>query len=718
MLDFTPNNHSYTLNRSIEPHAKFGNMRLFISALFILFFFVVLIVRLFWLQIVEYNHYTAKAENNRISILPIVPTRGLILDRNGVVLAQNKLTFALEITPSLLNQPIKDVINLLGKIISIKERDIQRFKQILKDSKLGSAPIRPQLNTEEIAHIAVMQPKIQGVEIKSRMSRHYPLNDLGSHILGYIGRISVKDQDKLEKISENNRISKYYTPFKDIDNYLGGSHIGKTGIEQSYEFDLHGLRGHQKVEVNAGGQAMRMLSIKTPLTGNDVILSVDIKLQKIIERLYGNRNGALVAIQPNSGEILAFVSKPTFNPNLFIDGIDKENWNKLNENTSKPLLNRAIKSTYPPGSTYKPFMALAGLTTGHITLEKKINDTGTFMFGGHMFGSSRGHAHGIVDLHQSIVHSSNVYYYTLARDMGVDLMHKTLQPFGFGVASGIDLEGENKGILPSKEWKKRAYKNKQQQKWVDGETISLGIGQGYNNFTILQLAQATSIIANRGQIIQPRLVKNIYNSNYKKTFNTLQKQINTLDIKSEYTEAVIRAMADVNKSGTSAKSFSGAPYTSAGKTGTVQVFSLKQGQVYNAHGLQKNLQDHSLFIAFAPINNPKIALALIVENGGFGAQAAAPIARKVFDYVLLNQIPADIKADIENVGGTSTQEEQEKQEKQEVQNKINSGGLKNMVKLNMNINENTEAMPSGSKLLNPEAPQDLINIQKQVLLGI
>jgi penicillin-binding protein 2 len=707
---FMPNLNStkaHTAKSITNQTSKNTHIRLLVSTAFILFCFTCLISRLFWLQVSKHNNYAAKAENNRISILPIIPSRGLIFDRNGIILAQNTSSFILEITPSKLKQSVSETIDLLSKKITIQNIDIQRFKNIIKTSKLASAPIRNQLNAEEIARISIMQPKIEGVEIKSRMLRHYPLNDLGAHILGYIGRISTKDEHKLEQISIANEMSKNYTPFKDADNYLGSNHIGKTGIEQSYEFDLHGLRGHQKVEVNANGQAVQVLSTKTPLAGNDIILSIDVKLQKIIEHLYGDRNGALVAIQPSTGEVLAFVSKPTFNPNLFIDGIDQDNWKLLNENDSKPLLNRALKSTYPPGSTYKPFMALAALTAGYTTLDRKINDTGSFVFGNHIFGSSKGHAHGIVNLHQSIVHSSNVYYYTLARDMGVDIIHKTLQPFGFGLASGIDLEGENKGILPSKDWKRRAYKNTAQEKWVDGETISLGIGQGYNNFTITQLAQATTIIANRGQIIQPRLVKNIYNPNYKKTFSTLQTQINKLDIKPEYMEAVIQAMADVNKQGTSAKAFSGAPYASAGKTGTVQVFSLKRGQTYNARGLQKQLQDHSLFIAFAPIDNPKIALALIVENGGFGAQSAAPIARKVFDYVLLNQIPAEIKDIIDNIHN------------QENLNMPNTENIENTVKnKNTKSSQDAQNMQNAQQVvleLNPKTTQDLINAQKKAL---
>ncbi|MFM2344130.1 MAG: hypothetical protein RLZZ210_740 [Pseudomonadota bacterium] len=667
--------------------------------------FSCLFLRLINLQIVQSAEYKAKAEENRIALLPVVPNRGLILDRNGIILARNYSTFTLEITPSKISYPLDEIIQKLSNIINIEKRDINRFKRLLQDSKkLGSFPIRSNLSENEIAKIAVIQPKLIGVEIKSRMMRNYPLNELGSHIVGHIGRISQKDEENLVKISDENTESDRYTPFKDITNYNGTSHIGKLGIEQSYEFDLHGLTGNEKVEVNASGQALRSLSTQNALSGNDIMLSVDIKLQKIVEDLYADRKGALVAINPESGEVLAFVSKPTFNPNLFVDGIDLENWKILNENPDKPLLNRALKSVYPPGSTYKPFMGLAGLEKGYLTPEKAISDPGYFVFGNHTFKDDKVGGHGAVNLYKSIVHSCDTYYYMLARDMGVDNMYDFMRHLGFGQITGIDINGESRGILPSKAWKEKYYKKPEQKRWYDGETISLGIGQGYNSFTMLQLAYATSILANNGIALRPHLVKSIYNPNQKKFLYIPIQQNDKIDIKTENLEAIIKAMAGVNIQGTSAGAFAKAEYTSAGKTGTAQVFSLNAGQKYNSKALHKDLHDHALFIVFAPIEKPKIALALIVENGGFGAQAAAPIARKVLDYVIMNKLPEEMAENINNM-------DKFKANISATNSIINTQNTTNITNTNSLDNKNLANKSQNQLQMN----NDLIEIQKNAL---
>jgi penicillin-binding protein 2 len=606
----------------------------------VLLCFGLLIFRFFWLQIYSHNDYEAKAEDNRIAILPTIPNRGAIYDRNGIELAINYPVFTLEITPSKINKELglQKTIDAISRIINIEKKDTRRFKRLMEDSKtFESIPLRSNLNEQEIAKISVFKNQIDGVDIKSRMLRQYPLAETGAHLIGYIGRISEKDEDKIEKISIENEDSQNYSVYKTSNNYNGTTHMGKLGIEQSYEYELHGLTGNEKVEVNSSGKAVRNLSKELATPGNNITLTIDIKLQKMVEDLYGDQKGALVAIDPRNGEVLAFVSKPSFNPNLFVDGIDPENWKSLNDNNDKPLLNRALRSAYPPGSTYKPFMALAGLSMGLRTAEQAISDPGYFWFGNHKFRDDKAGGHGAVNLYKSIVFSCDTYYYMLARDIGVDGIHKFMDQLGFGKLSGIDIEGEAKGILPSKDWKIKAYKNPSQQKWYDGETISLGIGQGYNNFTMLQLARATATLANDGIVMRPHLVKNIYNTLKDKNIISNTQAIEKLNLKSEHINSVKQGMLGVNIEGTGAAAFADAPYKVAGKTGTAQVFTLNKGQKYNSNQLSKDLHDHALYMAFAPLDNPVLALALIVENAGFGAKSAAPIARKVFDYILLGK---------------------------------------------------------------------------------
>ncbi|OYU44350.1 MAG: penicillin-binding protein 2 [Burkholderiales bacterium PBB4] len=378
----------------------------------------------------------------------------------------------------------------------------------------------------------------------------------------------------------------------------------------------------------------------TPSTpGNMVVLSIDIKLQKLVEDMFGDRRGALVAIDPRNGEVLAFVSKPTFDSNLFVEGIDQDNWQMLNESLDKPLLNRALRGTYPPGSTYKPFMALAALELGQRTPATLVNDPGFFMFGGHRFGSPETDKTGIMDMRASIVHSSNAYYYSLANELGVDRMYDFMAPLGFGQITGIDIFGEVKGVLPSQAWKKKYYKRPEQQRWYAGETISLGIGQGYNNFTMLQLAQATSILANGGIKHKPQLVIGTQDASTHIRVDLPKPPAQDLGFKPEHVEVIRQAMAAVTLEGTSARVFAGAAYQSAGKTGTAQAVGLSQKEKYNAAKMEERQRDHSLYSAFAPADKPQIALAVIVENAGFGSASAAPIARRVFDYVLLGQYP-------------------------------------------------------------------------------
>jgi penicillin-binding protein 2 len=468
------------------------------------------------------------------------------------------------------------------------------------------------------------------VEIKARLFRSYPWGELASHVIGYIGRINQAEKKQMEEWSED-----------DLANYRGTEYIGKLGVEQSFERELHGATGVEEVETSAGGRAVRQLASKAATSGNTAMLSIDIKLQKLVEDMYGDRRGALVALDPKTGEVLAFVSKPTFDPNLFVDGIDVDNWQALNESIEKPLLNRALRGTYPPGSTYKPFMGLAALETGKRTATQITMDGGSWAFGGHVFRSHGDHGLGPVDLHKAIALSSNVYFYSLANDMGVDLMHDFMKPLGFGQITGIDIFGEVRGVLPSQEWKRNYYRRPEQKKWFAGETISLGIGQGYNSFTMLQLAHATATLANGGMKYQPRLVIATQDPMTRERTVLPTEPPQNLGFKPENVAVVRKAMVGVTQGGTGTRVFAGTPYLSGGKTGTAQAVTIGQREKYNASKLEEHQRDHALYIAFAPADDPKIALAAVVENAGFGAAAAAPIARRVFDYWLLGQYPSE-----------------------------------------------------------------------------
>ena len=623
-----------SLLRNVEQDLRRFRARVMVASLFVLFAFGLLFLRLAYLQLWRYQEFIAQAESNRTAIVPIVPNRGVIMDRNGVVLATNYSAYTLEITPSKVTAPLDEVIEKLGELIDIQGRDKRRFRKLREESKsFESVPIRTRLTDEEVARFAAQRYRFPGVEIRARLFRNYPYNELASHVIGYIGRINQSEKEKLEE-SDN------------VGNYRGTDYIGKLGVEQSYERQLHGQTGVHEMETSAGGRAVRRLRSSPATPGNTVVLSIDIKLQKLVEDLYGDRRGALVAIDPKNGEVLAFVSKPTFDPNLFVEGIDADNWQKLNESPDKPLLNRALRGTYPPGSTYKPFMSLAALHTGKRNPDQSISDPGYFMFGNHRFRDDKEGGHGTVDMYKSIVQSCDTYYYLLARDMGVDLIHEEMKPLGFGQITGIDIQGESRGILPSTEWKQNSYKRPEQKRWYSGETISLGIGQGYNSFTMLQLAQATATVANNGVRNRPHLVREVVD------VETRDKQTKGLTVSEplgyrlEDLEVIRKAMEGVNLEGTSAASFASAGYTSAGKTGTAQVFTIKQNEKYNASKIDERLRDHALFIAYAPADDPKVALAMVVENAGFGAQNAAPIARRVFDFLLMGLYPSqeDIEA--------------------------------------------------------------------------
>ncbi|MET0542987.1 MAG: penicillin-binding protein 2 [Variovorax sp.] len=603
--------------------------RVVVIGLVVLTAFGLLCTRLVYLQVVRHEDLAEQAENNRTAIVPVVPNRGLILDRNGITLASNYSAYTLEITPSKAGD-LEQTIDGLAEVIDVGPRDRRRFKRLREDSRnFDSVPIRTRLTDEEVARFAAQRYRFPGVEIKARLFRNYPHGEIASHVLGYIGRINQTEKAAMEDWED-----------EDYANYKGTEYIGKLGIEQSYEKTLHGLTGVEQMETSAGGRAVRRLAGHPATPGNTVMLSLDIKLQKMVEDMYGDRRGALVALDPKTGEVLAFVSKPTFDPNLFVEGIDSESWKELSESIDKPLLNRALRGTYPPGSTYKPFMAMGALQTGKRGPSVVVNDPGYFNFGGHRFGSPEGNIGG-VDMRRSIQLSSNIYYYSLANEMGVDLIHDFMKPLGFGQITGIDIGGEVRGVLPSTEWKRNAYKRPEAKKWYAGETISLGIGQGYNSFTMLQLAQATAIVADGGIKHKPHLVLATRDSVNGSTTPVEQPPAINLGFAPANVAVVREGLQAVITAGTARGVFVGAGYAAAGKTGTAQAVTQAANTKYNAKALEEHQRDHALFVAFAPANDPKIAVAVIVENAGWGAGAAAPIARRVFDYWLLDQYPSE-----------------------------------------------------------------------------
>ena len=615
-----------TVIRNVQAELTRFRVRVLVASLVVVACFGLVVSRLIYLQVVRHDDLRAQAENNRTAIVPIVPNRGLILDRNGIVLASNYSAYTLEVTPSKVAN-LEKTIDELSTVLEIAPRDRRRFKKLREEAKsFESLPLRSRLSDAEVAKFAAQRYRFPGVDIKARLFRNYPFGELASHVIGYIGRINAAEKEMLEESD-------------DPANYRGTEYIGKLGVEQSFEPQLHGITGVDSMETSAGGRATRRLASQSSTPGNTVRLSIDIKLQKLIEDMYGDRRGALVALDPKSGEVLAFVSKPTFDPNLFVEGIDQESWQSLNESLDKPLLNRALRGTYPPGSTYKPFMALAALQTNTRSASVQINDPGFFMFGGHRFGSPENERGGIMDMRRAIVESSNAYFYSLANELGVDAMHDFMKPLGFGQITGIDIHGEVRGVLPSQAWKRSYFKKPEHQRWYAGETISLGIGQGYNSFTMLQLAQATAILANNGVKHKPQLVIATQDTSTRAIVPLQPAPAENLGYKQEHVDVIRRAMVGVTQEGTSTRVFAGAAYLSGGKTGTAQAVSLGKNEKYNASRMEERQRDHSLYIAFAPADDPKIALALIVENAGFGSASAAPIARRVFDYWLLGHYP-------------------------------------------------------------------------------
>jgi penicillin-binding protein 2 len=598
--------------------------RLMLAGGLILVAFTVLLGRMSWLQIVQREYYHTLAEANRISVVPVVPNRGIIKDRNGEVLAANYSAYTLEITPSKVGN-VDRAIDELATVIEVAPRDRRRFRKLQEESKnFESLPIKTRLTEEEVARFAVNRFRFPGFEIKARVFRSYPQGEVASHAIGYIGRINDAD---LKRIDSQGLAA----------NYKGTDHIGKLGIEGAYEAELHGATGSEQVEIDSGGRAIRSLGRSEPQSGNDLVVTLDLKLQRVAEEAFQEFRGALVALDPKTGEVLALVSKPGFDPNLFVDGIDPVNWEALNNSPDKPLNNRALRGQYPPGSTIKPFMALAALESKKRSPEYTISDPGFYSLPGvaHRYRDWKKEGHGMVNMHKSIVISCDTYYYGLAVEMGIDTIHNFLSKVGFGARTGIDIEGELQGIAPSQEWKWQRFK----QKWFTGDTVSVGIGQGYMLATPMQLAAATATIANGGTPVHPHLLKSVNDARTQQTRDAPLRLGESLGIKPEHLKIVTSAMVDVTRpGGTAARASQGATYTIAAKTGTAQVIGMKQGEKYDEKRIKEQHRDHALFIAYAPADNPKLAMAILVENGGHGGDTAAPIARQVFDYHLLGKV--------------------------------------------------------------------------------
>ena len=617
--------------RNVELEILRFHRRLAAAALVVGIGLVLIAARAAYLQIWRYDAMSAQAEGNRTAIEPISPVRGDIFDRAGSIVARNHAAYGLEIIRSE-TPDLDDTLDKLRQILALSDQDIQKFMRRARDAtRREPVMLRQELSASELARFAAQQYALPGVKVRAMLVREYPLGATAGHVLGYLGRISMADREAMLDWPDEMQA-----------DYRGTNEIGKRGLEQSYEQDLHGTAGYLRMETSARGHTTRELERVPAKAGRTLSLTVDMRLQQLIERLYGQRRGALVAIQPQTGEVLALVSMPTFDPNLFVGGIDVESWRALNESIDRPLLNRAVNGTYPPGSTYKPFMALLALSSGKRGPKTVISDPGYWMLGEHKFRSHGDNALGPVNLRTSIIQSSNVYYYSLAYELGVDAIHAFMAPFGFGQRTGVDLVSESRGVLPSREWKAQAFGGKRGQ-WYPGDTVSLGIGQGFNSFTMMQLATATSALANGGFRVTPHLVRPAQTSGSAEDGASAPV---SLGLNPQHLAWVKQAMVDVTLEGTSRAAFAGAPYLSAGKTGTAQAVTIRQGDKYDAAKLEERKRDHSLYIAFAPADNPQIALAAIVENAGFGSTGAAPIARRVFDYWLLNKYPSeeDIKA--------------------------------------------------------------------------
>ena len=616
-------------------------LRLLVAFILIVIFFSILLARFFYLQVTQHNEFSGQASSNRITLIPTPPVRGEIVDINGVPLAKNYPVFSLEVIPSRIEGKMEDVIEALKKYVDITPTDLKRFKKYRESyRKFENIPLKLRLTDEETARLSVHLREFKGVEVNSRTFREYPYGKLTSHFLGYIGRISDKDKEMLEEEG--------LTAL-----YRGSTHIGKSGLEKYYEHQLHGIPGYQEVEKDAYGNIVRVLKNVPSKMGQTLRLGMDIRMQQEADRILGDRRGALVAINPQDGTVLAFVSKPSFDPNLFIDGIDSDTWKMLNDDWKKPLINRVTQGLYPPGSTFKPFMGMALLESGKITQNTIVPAPGAWSIPGsrHIFRDSVRSGHGSANLSKAIQVSSDTFFYRLGYEMGIDKASPYLAQFGFGQKTGIDLPSEYTGVLPSREWKAKRFAKSSDptaKEWRAGEMVSVSIGQGYNSYTPLQMAHATASLANNGVVHQPHLVKEVLDFGARKITRINPNPERQIPFKADNFEYVKRAMEKVLKPGGTAHRIGGGlSYTMGGKTGTAQVVQIKQGGRYNAAALREQHRDHAWFISFAPLEKPEIAIAVILENGGWGAYAA-PLAREMTDFYMLHVKPQQFSDGLES----------------------------------------------------------------------
>lgn len=591
--------------------------RITLSALVILLVTAGLIGRLIYLQVVGHAHYTMLSRDNRVKISPLPPTRGFIFDRNGLVLAENVPTYSLELVQEQIPD-LDDTLQRLTELLGVTEDELNRFAAANKRHKaFESVPLRLQLTEEDIARFAVKMPFFPGVDIKARVFRRYPYGALTSHIVGYVGRISDSDLQNV-----------------DASAYAGSFHIGKTGLEKSYEQQLHGKTGFEEIETNAQGRSVQAVGSEPPVPGANLRLSLDVELQKLALDSLEPYLGSVVALEPSTGRILAAASRPGFDPNPFVFGIRRADYQALQKDPEQPLYNRLTHGLYPPGSTVKPFVALAGLSLKKITPGKRIFCPGYYQLPGapHRYRDWRKSGHGTVDMRYAIVQSCDVYFYDLARNIGIDDLHDFMAQFGFGERSGVDLDSEKAGLYPSQAWKRRRRK----QLWYPGETLIAGIGQGYVQVTPMQLAKAVAALANRGVVVRPHFVDRVEIAGQSIPHDASKFREGYIDIEPAYWKAIVNAMIDVVHSaqGTAKSIAGGLSFHIAGKTGTAQVFSIKQHERYRESRVKAKLRDHAWFIAFAPAEAPRIAVVVLAEHGGHGGSVAAPIARKIINRYL------------------------------------------------------------------------------------
>ncbi len=605
------------------------NVRAMVAGVFILFALLGILGRVYQLQVSDYAKYSDLSRQHYQKRIPIPPNRGQIYDRNGVLLADSHTQYVLEVVRDNIGDEngdgkstLADVdlfVERLGGLIPLMEKDVRLFKTQARRFKYQPIPIRGNLTEEEQAVLAVNAPRFRGAKVVKRMERYYPLVETASHVIGYVGRIDARDLERVDKVE-----------------YTGTTHIGKSGVEAFHEERLHGKAGFELIEVDAHGKKQKELGKQEQVGGQELFLGLDINLQIVAENLLKNERGAIVAMDPSNGEVLALASVPTFDPNLFINGISQKDYMALREDPDRPLFNRALQGTYPPGSTIKPMVGVAGLIEGVVTPGSRVYDPGFFRLQGqkHAFRCWNKKGHGSVDLKYSIQQSCDTYFYDLAYRMGIDRFAAGMRQFGFGEKTGIDLPAEASGLMPSKEWKEKRHK----RSWFPGDTVNIGIGQGYWLATPLQLAHATTIMANRGVRLKPHVLRGVRTARNQEESILKPEPFPSVEAKDNYWTLTIQGMENVMRPGGTARSSGdGASYRIAGKTGTAQVFGLAGGK-YNAKRIAKRLRDHALFVGFAPADNPKIAVAVIVENAmGGGGTAAAPLARKLMDAYLLQQ---------------------------------------------------------------------------------